>query len=243
MPPEKTEQNLGQELDNKVIVNRNIPEEEIQNKLIQCIVSLFIFEDALKLQNGKNKSSNTNLSIHLIDKEWLNEFKNKYNFKSINSALFLSNSDFINRRVYMNYKTLINEIFPLNGNNLKLMQPVKETTEKYYINKNNGSLEFQYFDNYGFLDNDSFVLFKNFFGYENNNETNNENKNCDVHLNIYENNVFIISHDILTIEIFKLDDNNDNMVERYLIKIIKIDNYNTIDNYIKLFKKIFIYLV
>ena len=75
-----SENNVKIYLDNnKEDNNTKYSEELIQNKLVHCIISLFVFEDSLKLNDKKNSFSEKDyFDVHLIDKNWLDKFKEKY---------------------------------------------------------------------------------------------------------------------------------------------------------------------
>lgn len=61
-------------------------EEETENKLIKSLLSLYIFEISLKSYEKNNGCKNF-IPIHLIDKGWLENFKEKYNYHQIKSII------------------------------------------------------------------------------------------------------------------------------------------------------------
>ena len=108
--------------DNKIINNNilnsykeNLKEEETKSDVLRILISIFYYEKLLLEKNDEDSFGKNNDNYYLINPNWLNKFKEYYNYQ----GLYVSLLSFSNNNSHINFNDLDNNI---------------DTIIQYYIN-------------------------------------------------------------------------------------------------------------
>jgi len=213
--------NKGNDEDNKVINEKEI-------KIIKCIIYYFFSEykykyfldEEIKYKNSKRITKNelkfikyknskritkNELKFILINKEWINLFKEKYNYKHYKKKI----DDYkINKDNYLNNLKYFKKI------NSEIIEPIKSTK---VININLMNKSYKIFQNYEFITQEAYDILVKFFGKEKNEE------NFELSVINIDLSYILVKYNSKMIEIIKIKDES----ERFLI-IGKTDLYDSI---------------
>ena len=181
-------------------------EEENLNKILKAIIYYYCFNKMLMMKLDLKQEIN-DLNLYMINKDWLNFFKNKYNFKKIKACLD-KKYDFVDELNYLEYKDYLIKACKIKDFLLIKTQPIKPLVKEF--------TEFgqEYYENYELISYNSFIAFKEAFGsYE-------LEEIREFKINIIKKRGIIINYSPNQIELSKkymLNNNKDSKPERYLI--------------------------
>ena len=216
----KNDEELINDLNKQKINNKGNNEDNIKVnnekdiKIIKCIIFYFFseykykyfLEQEIKYKNSKRITKNDSNFI-LINKEWINLFKEKYNYKNYKKKI----DDYkINEDNYLNNLQYFKDI------NSEIIEPIKSTKA---ININLMNKTFTIFQNYELITPETYNILVNCFGKEKNEKI--------IELNVINIDLsyILVKYNSKMIEIIKIKDES----ERFLI----IGQYNLDDNILK----------
>ena len=184
------------------IEDNNKANNEMDIKIIKCIIYYFFsecsykyfLENEIKYRNSK-RISNNELKFILINKEWINLFKEKYNYKNYEKKIDVYK---INEDNYLKYLNYFNDI------NSEIIGPIK-STKVVNINLMNNS--YKIFQNYELITPKAYDILVKCFGKEKN-ENNIELTVINIDLSY-----ILVKYNSKMIEIIKIS----NESERFLI--------------------------
>ena len=186
----------GNNKDNKKIDNESV------NKIIKCIISYFFseykykyfLEEEIKHKNSK-RISNNELKFILINKEWINLFKEKYNYKHYKKKI---NEKGINEDNYLNNLKYFKDI------NTEIIEIIKSTK---VININLMNNSYKIFQNYELITPEAYDILVKCFGSEKNEE------NIELSVINIDSSYILVKYNSKMIEIIKIKDES----ERFLL--------------------------
>ena len=171
-------------------------------KLIECIIYYFFseykyksfLEEEIKHKNSKRISKNE-LKFILINKEWINLFKEKYNYKNYEKKII----DYkINEDNYLNNLKYFKDI------NTEIIEIIKSTK---VININLMNNSYKIFQNYELITPETYDILVKCFGSEKNEE------NIELSVINIDSSYILVKYNSKMIEIIKIKDES----ERFLL--------------------------
>ena len=187
--------NINNEDNNKINNENNI-------KIIKCIIYYFFseykykcfLEEAIKYKNSKRISKNDSNFI-LVNKEWINLFKEKYNYKHYKKKI---DEKGINEDNFLNHLKYFKDI------NSEIIEIIKSTK---VININSKGNSYKIFQNYELITPEAYDILEKCFGSEKNEE------NIELNLIKIDPSYILVKYNSKMFEIIKVKDES----ERFLI--------------------------
>ena len=183
-------------------------EDAILNKLLKAVIYYYCFNKNFLLKLNQEQEFN-DIDLCLINKDWLKFFKNKFNFNKIKTYLDKAYK-YVDETNYLEYKSRLIKACRIKDFLLVKTQPIKPLEKEFT------ELGQEYYENYDFINMDSYLAFKEAFGsYE-------LDEIKEFKINIIKKRGIIINYSPNQIELNKMymidNDNNLNIKpERYLI--------------------------
>ena len=177
------------------------------NRLYESLLNYYCFENDLNLMINNHYNKNV-LEVYLVDKEWIQNFKDIYKYDII-KKFCQNNLDIFdtNNKIEIFFNNYIKEIkknIILND----IFEPLKFCREKT-INEN--EINIKYFIDFDYIDSETFQNFKHFF------QVNENSREIKCQIIILNNNITIIDYNNkTTFQIIKTS-NNKEIIENYLI--------------------------
>ena len=183
-------------------------EDEKLNKILKAVIYYYNFNKIFfRLLNDEQEQEFIDISLCMINKDWLNFFINKYYFNEIKQFLDIK-FDEIDPLKYLEYKEILIEYCNIKDFLLIQSQPIKPLEKEY--------TEFgqEYYENYELINKNLYYIFKEVFGSYELNEVK------EYKINFLKKRGIIINYNPNQIEVTKMymeSNKNNKRPEKYLI--------------------------
>ena len=181
-------------------------EDENLNRILKAVIYYYCFHKMFMKKLDSQQEIN-DLNVCMINKDWLNFFKNKYKFDKV--RIFLDKKyELVQELNYLEYKNSLIKACRIKDFLLIKNQPIKPLVKEF--------TEFgqEYYENYELINNNTYTVFKEVFGsYE-------LEEIREFKINIIKKRGIIINYTPNQIEVTKLymlNTKKDLKPERYLI--------------------------
>ena len=183
-------------------------EDKKLNKLLKAVIYYYCFQKNF-MKKLESELEINELNVVMIHKDWLNFFKNKYNFYKIKKFLD-KKYQFVNEINYLEYKESLIKSCRIKDFLLIKIQPIKPLEKEF--------TEFgqEYYENYELININTYLTFKEAFG------THELDEIREFKINIIKNRGIIINYNPNQIEITTMYMSNNKKItitkpERYLV--------------------------